>query len=138
MKNAIKIALLALAAIVLVATVAVLAPRTSHAHTDSKTIAFSPTAARIPWVSTCVFNTLLDSYSTECTTPPTPGGFEVVIQTVIFNVSPIIITSSTSPPLTPAPVLGTTVTTVTSGTPAVWTDRPSAARTIAAGVPSFA
>lgn len=82
MKNSTKIVLVALAAILLVSTVAVLAPRATHANTTRPPITFSPTAERTPWVTGCLLQWA--SPGPFCNTPPTPAGHEVVIQSLSF------------------------------------------------------
>ena len=82
MKKSTKIVLVALAAILLVSTVAVLAPRATHANTTPQPITFSPTADRIPWVTACGPKLVPDGLF--CVTPPTPAGYEVVIQSLSF------------------------------------------------------
>jgi len=98
MKNSIKIVLVALAAIVLVSTVAVLTPRTIRAKT-STTVTISPTADRIPWASTCVLPTPNSgAVNTTCQTATVPAGYEFVVQSVTFDANEIL---DLNLPLTP-------------------------------------
>jgi hypothetical protein len=82
MKNSTKIVLVALAAIVLVSTVAVLTLRGTHVLAAS--YAIPPTALRTPWSATCTPQTAGPGYS-QCTITA-PANAALVIQTIsAFN-----------------------------------------------------
>jgi hypothetical protein len=87
MKNSAKIALVALAAIVLVSTVAVLTPRATHASATPAPIIILADAARIPWVTSCDATPASSSGYASCTTSAIPAGHEFVIQTVTIDTS---------------------------------------------------
>ena len=82
MKNLTRIVLLALAAAVLVLTVAVLTPRKAHA-TGMTT---DPTLPRTPWSGTCnLIPTSATSAAATCNITTVPSNAELVIQSEVFN-----------------------------------------------------
>jgi hypothetical protein len=81
MKNLTRIVLIALAAAVLVSTVAVLTRRAVHA--TSYTV--DPTGLRTPWTANCALVSSDDSVVASCSVTA-PKGAELVIQTVSFSV----------------------------------------------------
>ena len=80
MKNSTKIVLVALAAIVLVSTVAVLTLRGTHVLATTYVQPISPTALRTPWSATCTPQTAGPGYS-KCTIPA-PANAALVIQSI--------------------------------------------------------
>ena len=82
MKNSIRIVLVALVAIVLVLTVAVLSPRHTRALGP---LSVNPTSPRPPWNGSCVLTPkpFLASESTSCQII-TPADGELVVQSEVF------------------------------------------------------
>jgi hypothetical protein len=83
MKNSTKILLLALAAIVLVSTVAVLIPRAARAHEGESTLVIADGYPRYPWVFSCQPNAS-GLNTVECGTNA-PAGAALVIQNVSIS-----------------------------------------------------
>jgi hypothetical protein len=88
MKNSTKIVLVALAAIALVSTVAVLIPRATHVLAATTTL--SATSPRTPWANYCApIEGVLETYVASCTITA-PSGGELVIQMISgFQFAPL-------------------------------------------------
>ncbi len=124
MKISTKIALIVLAVIVLVSTVAVLTPRATHANANSTLNAIAADATRIPWSTSCTLSTPGLYLDGECQpATPTPAGFDVVVQSITFWCPSLEMTPLTTAP----PVWITRLAHQTGGNYMEWAEQFPAA-----------